>query len=180
MQQRRENIGARGEVRTLTSVGHWFLRPACMPKFQHTRRKTKKSGTRGGTRTRRTLVLSQVRLPITSLAQKHGLERWFRFTDALCATTALPADLSQEETWCPEQELNLHKLFVRASASCKRRRLTGLLHRREPGSRWRFTDSLSGAKFGGCVGNRTPTVPASVGSFALMLLRLLTVHARSS
>jgi hypothetical protein len=35
-------------------------------------------------------------------------------------------------------------------------------------------------KFGGCVGNRTPTGPALVGSFALMLLRLLTVHARSS
>ena len=78
-------------------MGHWFLRPACMPKFQHTRRKTKKSGTRGGTRTRRTLVLSQVRLPITSLAQKHGLERWFRFTDASCATTALPTELSQEK-----------------------------------------------------------------------------------
>ena len=35
-------------------------------------------------------------------------------------------------------------------------------------------------KFGGCVGNRTPAVPALVGSFALMLLRLLTVHVRSS
>ena len=69
---------------------------------------------------------------------------------------------------------------MRASASCKRRRLTGLLHRREPGSQWRFTDFSIGAKCGGCVGNRTPAVPALVGSFALMLLRLLTVHVRSS
>ena len=34
-------------------------------------------GARGGTRTRRTLILSQVRLPITSLAQK-ALELLFR------------------------------------------------------------------------------------------------------
>ena len=40
----------------------------------------------------------------------------------------------------------MHKLFERAFASCNRRRLTGLLHRRELGPQWRFTDFSIGNK----------------------------------
>jgi hypothetical protein len=40
----------------------------------------------------------------------------------------------------------MHKLFERALASCNRRRLTRLLHRRELGPQWRFTDFSIGNK----------------------------------
>ena len=142
----------------------WCLKPARLPIAAEARKHW--CAWRGSNSHVRGTLVSETSLyaSIPAHAQKYGLERWFRFIDVSYAMT----DLSQKKTcWCPEQDSNLHKFFVWASASCKRQRFTGLLHRREQ-------------KFGGCVGNRTPTVPALVSSFALMLLRLLTVHARSS
>ena len=44
--------------------------------FGHSAKLPKNDGARGGTRTRRTLILSQVRLPITSHAQNTVETHW--------------------------------------------------------------------------------------------------------
>lgn len=152
---------------------------ACIPKFQHTRRKTKKEWYARRDRTRRTLVLSQVRLPIASLAQKHGLERWLDSPTRRAQRPLYQLSLPKRKLGAPS------RIRTCASSSCEPQRhargaaLLDYSTAGNPGLSGDLPISI-GAKCGGCVGNRTPAVPALVGSFALMLLRLLTVHVRSS